>query len=486
LYSAADDGGEVEDLPDVSPINSPINSPVRTMSQGSTALDHAHSEDQYGSAMEPHLAGQMTSAALTNGEASGMVMDMEQYHNRKRKRLLESAVDKHSTASAFPSSSSHASPSSSPSTSTSHHHAKNSGGYDEAVTKPAGTVPPPAKRGKSVGSSSALTSPHTPSLPSRPPTTWPPPPGRNNNGRPTFPAPKISPSSSPTPQAKLSTISPATAAPPAAPERVEEEEEADDDQPHDDPELTAALTELLNTPMFTTPQHLMCPLTLKAVNDPVIAAGDGYTYERAAIQAWIQKRLPADRASDDVSVPGPQGDPISLAGLIPSRTTRDAVTRWRRRRKALKKTIRQGRSEPVAARRLRRCLRDVREREQGHFEKAQRLSQIGDELLGAHDQAELLGRVAGEKEALIAQQEANLAEHDARVAEAEEQLRALVRRLEELRASQEAERRRLEALRHEVLAIQQEATALHQESNALQQSGCVRLPCSVRVPSAEC
>ncbi|ELR17491.1 Sel1 repeat and Ubox domain containing protein [Acanthamoeba castellanii str. Neff] len=485
MYAEADDGSEAEDLPDVSPINSPINSPVRTMSQGSIAPDHAHSEEQYGSAMEPHLERQMTPAA-TNGdtprssrsEASGMVMDMEQYHNRKRKRLLEPTGDKHSSASPSSSSSSLASPASSPSASTAHHHSlssNNSRGHDQAANKSAGTAPP-AKRGKSVSSSAALTSPHTSSLPSRPPTTWPPPPGRNNNGRPTVPTPKISPSSSPSPQAKPPTIASATAVPLAAldtqvPEPVEEVEEADDDQPHDDPELTAALTELLNTPMFTTPQHLMCPLTLKAMNDPVVTAGDGYTYERAAIQAWIQQRLPADRASDDVPVPGPQGDPVSLAGLIPSRTTRDAVARWRRRRKALKKTIRQGRSEPVAARRLRRCLRDVRARELGHFEKAQRLSQIEDELLRAHDQAELLGRAAGEKAALIARQEANLAEHDARVVEAEEQLRALVRRLEELRASQEAERQRLEALQHEALSIQQETTALHQESNALQQSG---------------
>jgi SUMO ligase MMS21 Smc5/6 complex component len=34
--------------------------------------------------------------------------------------------------------------------------------------------------------------------------------------------------------------------------------------------------------------EIICPITLKIMEDPVIAA-DGHTYERSAIQEWIDR-----------------------------------------------------------------------------------------------------------------------------------------------------------------------------------------------------
>ena len=41
---------------------------------------------------------------------------------------------------------------------------------------------------------------------------------------------------------------------------------------------------------ITPPRELICPITLDLFTDPVIALGDGYTYERKAISTWIQSQ----------------------------------------------------------------------------------------------------------------------------------------------------------------------------------------------------
>ena len=39
---------------------------------------------------------------------------------------------------------------------------------------------------------------------------------------------------------------------------------------------------------FVPPDHLVCPITLEVMDDPVICA-DGITYERSAITKWLEK-----------------------------------------------------------------------------------------------------------------------------------------------------------------------------------------------------
>ena len=40
--------------------------------------------------------------------------------------------------------------------------------------------------------------------------------------------------------------------------------------------------------MISRDDELLCPITLEIFRDPVVAS-DGHTYERKAIEEWIQK-----------------------------------------------------------------------------------------------------------------------------------------------------------------------------------------------------
>jgi hypothetical protein len=60
---------------------------------------------------------------------------------------------------------------------------------------------------------------------------------------------------------------------------------------------------------------LACPLTRQLMRDPVVAS-DGYTYERAAIEAWMESRAvsPITRA------------PLPGRELVPNLTMRSAIS----------------------------------------------------------------------------------------------------------------------------------------------------------------
>ena len=52
---------------------------------------------------------------------------------------------------------------------------------------------------------------------------------------------------------------------------------------------------------ISPPRELVCPITLELFTDPVIALGDGYTYERKAIITWIQSQTLALSGSGNPS-----------------------------------------------------------------------------------------------------------------------------------------------------------------------------------------
>ena len=63
-----------------------------------------------------------------------------------------------------------------------------------------------------------------------------------------------------------------------------------------------------------TQQYLICPLTLKLFNDPVIAE-DGHTYERKAITEWITQHGKSPITKK----------PLSTDRLTPNHAIKDAV-----------------------------------------------------------------------------------------------------------------------------------------------------------------
>ncbi len=192
---------------------------------------------------------------------------------------------------------------------------------------------------------------------------------------------------------------------------------------------------------------------------------DGFTYERSAIEDWIRRLLPADRANDDVPVSGPNGDAISIAALRPNRFVQMAIERWQRRLKAMEALVK-GADESRVARRLRSRLEQIHVLQRNHFEKAQRLGQIELELREVQRREHEAGSAVAAKEELIAEKEA-------RMGTIEAQLQELSRELEELRVIREAEKQRLSPL-------QQEVDALRNQTSLLQHSGCVYRRLSVR------
>ncbi|XP_035248761.1 WD repeat, SAM and U-box domain-containing protein 1-like isoform X1 [Anguilla anguilla] len=67
------------------------------------------------------------------------------------------------------------------------------------------------------------------------------------------------------------------------------------------------------------PDEYLCPITREVMKDPVIAA-DGYSYEREAIQCWIDSK---NRSSPMTNLP------LQTTMLTPNRTLKMAIDRWR-------------------------------------------------------------------------------------------------------------------------------------------------------------
>ncbi|KAG6434534.1 hypothetical protein SASPL_106172 [Salvia splendens] len=66
------------------------------------------------------------------------------------------------------------------------------------------------------------------------------------------------------------------------------------------------------------PSHFLCPLSLELMLDPVIVAS-GQTYERAAIQKWLDNRL---------GICPKTGYKLSHKNLIPNNTVKALITNW--------------------------------------------------------------------------------------------------------------------------------------------------------------
>ncbi|KAJ8255765.1 hypothetical protein COCON_G00196290 [Conger conger] len=79
--------------------------------------------------------------------------------------------------------------------------------------------------------------------------------------------------------------------------------------------------EELKTALVCTdgPDEFLCPITREVMKDPVIAA-DGYSYEREAIQSWINTK---NRSSPMTNLP------LQTTILTPNRTLKMAIERWK-------------------------------------------------------------------------------------------------------------------------------------------------------------
>ncbi|KAJ8416980.1 hypothetical protein AAFF_G00328580 [Aldrovandia affinis] len=67
------------------------------------------------------------------------------------------------------------------------------------------------------------------------------------------------------------------------------------------------------------PDELLCPITREVMKDPVIAA-DGYSYEREAIESWINSK---NRSSPMTNLP------LQTTVVTPNRTLKMAIGRWK-------------------------------------------------------------------------------------------------------------------------------------------------------------
>jgi hypothetical protein len=65
-------------------------------------------------------------------------------------------------------------------------------------------------------------------------------------------------------------------------------------------------------------EYLICPITLKLFNEPVLAE-DGYTYEREAITRWINQHGTSPRTKK----------PLRLNQLTPDDTIKNSVETFR-------------------------------------------------------------------------------------------------------------------------------------------------------------
>ncbi|KAI1898268.1 hypothetical protein AGOR_G00070580 [Albula goreensis] len=79
--------------------------------------------------------------------------------------------------------------------------------------------------------------------------------------------------------------------------------------------------EELKTSLVCTgvPDEFLCPITREVMKDPVIAA-DGYSYEREAIESWINSK---NRSSPMTNLP------LQTTVVTPNRTLKMAIGRWK-------------------------------------------------------------------------------------------------------------------------------------------------------------
>ena len=65
------------------------------------------------------------------------------------------------------------------------------------------------------------------------------------------------------------------------------------------------------------PDEFVCPITHDVMEDPVVAA-DGHTYERAAIERWVAKKLMSPKT----------GGVLGSATIFPNHSIRSQIREW--------------------------------------------------------------------------------------------------------------------------------------------------------------
>jgi hypothetical protein len=82
------------------------------------------------------------------------------------------------------------------------------------------------------------------------------------------------------------------------------------------------------------PDHFACPISLDVMDDPVSAA-DGHSYERAAIERWIEQE-----SREDAAVNSPKtGARLDHLHLTPNHALRSAIADWRERQQETAWTV---------------------------------------------------------------------------------------------------------------------------------------------------
>ena len=67
------------------------------------------------------------------------------------------------------------------------------------------------------------------------------------------------------------------------------------------------------------PELYLCPITHELMKDPVVC-GDGFTYERAAIEAWLRnKKHPVSPMT---------GEPVDPKAIIPNHSLKSDIISW--------------------------------------------------------------------------------------------------------------------------------------------------------------
>src|SRR3990167_10966745 len=74
----------------------------------------------------------------------------------------------------------------------------------------------------------------------------------------------------------------------------------------------------------STPDDFLCPITREVMENPVVAA-DGFSYEKAAIEQWIQAFHLRQPTSPMTNLP------LLNVSLIPNHTLRSAILQWSER-----------------------------------------------------------------------------------------------------------------------------------------------------------
>ena len=72
------------------------------------------------------------------------------------------------------------------------------------------------------------------------------------------------------------------------------------------------------------PESLMCPITFSLMDDPVLLAGDGYTYDKRAIREWFDKQI-ARGLPTTSPLTGLEID----CQMFPNRAIKDQIQAWR-------------------------------------------------------------------------------------------------------------------------------------------------------------